>query len=178
MAKTGKVFTVCSGSLSQSIGRGRISREGVLDVRQSRERRDEIVPIFTPKKQRKRNLAWKFSLFLAGSLVICESRDRRDRISDKNSQKRRIFFLCVWVFIQKWVRNDMFVVRAVKCFSEPFCFVIVIFWKKVFICYNTLSFFVICFVISNWNNVKLVIVISILNNHGICSKKICAFCYK
>ena len=40
------VFTVCSGSLSQSIKRGRISREGVLDVRESRERRDKIVPKF------------------------------------------------------------------------------------------------------------------------------------
>ena len=56
------------------------------------------------------------------------------------------------------------VIRAVKCFSEPFCFVIVIFWKKMF-CYNTLSFlFFICFVISNWNNAKIVIVISIWNN--------------
>ena len=30
------------GSLSQSIGRGRISREGALDHRESRERRDKI----------------------------------------------------------------------------------------------------------------------------------------
>ena len=35
------VFTVCSGSLSQSIERGPISREGALDVRESRERRDK-----------------------------------------------------------------------------------------------------------------------------------------
>ena len=39
--KTGKIFTVCSVSLSQSIGRGRISREGALDHRESRERRDK-----------------------------------------------------------------------------------------------------------------------------------------
>ena len=40
--KTGKVFTVCCGRASQSIGRGQISREGALDVRESRERRDKI----------------------------------------------------------------------------------------------------------------------------------------
>ena len=42
--KTGRIFTVCSGPLSQSIGRGRTSREGALglDVRESRERRDKI----------------------------------------------------------------------------------------------------------------------------------------
>ena len=34
---------VCSLSLSQSIGRGRIDREEALDVRQSRERRDKIL---------------------------------------------------------------------------------------------------------------------------------------
>ena len=33
--------------LSQSIGRGRINREGALDVRESRERRDK----YSPKKQ-------------------------------------------------------------------------------------------------------------------------------
>ena len=37
-----KIFTICSGTLSQSIGRGRISREGALDVRKSREQRDKI----------------------------------------------------------------------------------------------------------------------------------------
>jgi hypothetical protein len=39
--QNGKVFTVCFGPASQSIGRGRISREGALDVRESRERRDK-----------------------------------------------------------------------------------------------------------------------------------------
>ena len=34
-----KIFTICSGTLSQSIGRGRISREGSLVVRESREQR-------------------------------------------------------------------------------------------------------------------------------------------
>ena len=36
------IFTVCFGPPSQSIGRGRISREGALDLRESRERRDKI----------------------------------------------------------------------------------------------------------------------------------------
>ena len=38
----GKIFTVCCDPASQSIGRGRISREGALDVREIRERRDKI----------------------------------------------------------------------------------------------------------------------------------------
>ena len=46
--RTGKVFTVHFGPASQSIGRGRLSREGALDVREIRERRDKIVPIFSP----------------------------------------------------------------------------------------------------------------------------------
>ena len=49
---------------SQSIGRGRISREGALvDVRESRERRDKIVPKFSPEKQEKRNFGLIFSTF-------------------------------------------------------------------------------------------------------------------
>ena len=45
--QAGKLFTVCSGPLSQSIKRGRITREGALDLRESRERRDKI---FAEKK--------------------------------------------------------------------------------------------------------------------------------
>ena len=40
--KNREIFTVCCDPASQSIGRGRISREGALDVRESRERRDKI----------------------------------------------------------------------------------------------------------------------------------------
>ena len=39
--KRGEIFTGCSDTLSQSIGRGRISREGSLVGRDSRERRDK-----------------------------------------------------------------------------------------------------------------------------------------
>ena len=56
--QTRKLFTVCSSSSSQSIGRGRISREGALDLRESRERRDKIfaektenAKILDPKQQ-------------------------------------------------------------------------------------------------------------------------------
>ena len=68
--KTGKIFTVRFGPASQSIGRGRLSREGALDVRESRERRDKIVPLFLPKNKKKRNLnlaefGLKFSTFLS-----------------------------------------------------------------------------------------------------------------
>ena len=58
LAKTrAKIFTVCFGPASQSIERGRLSREGALDVRESRERRENIVPInFLPQKRRKTQL--------------------------------------------------------------------------------------------------------------------------
>ena len=36
------IFTLCFGPRSQSIGRGRLSREGALDHRESRERRNKI----------------------------------------------------------------------------------------------------------------------------------------
>ena len=49
--KTGKIFTLCFGPPSQSIGRGRISREGALDHRESRERRDKIFAAKTVKRQ-------------------------------------------------------------------------------------------------------------------------------
>ena len=61
--KTGKIFTVCSGPASQSIGRGRISWEGAVDVRECRERRDKIVPFFSPEKQEKRNFGLSFFHF-------------------------------------------------------------------------------------------------------------------
>ena len=71
--KTGKFFTVCFGPPSQSIRRGRISREGALDVRESRERRDKIVPKFSPEKQEKRNFGLIFSTFL--SRIACCARE-------------------------------------------------------------------------------------------------------
>ena len=40
--KIEEIFIICSDSLSQSIGRGRISREEALDLRESREQRDKI----------------------------------------------------------------------------------------------------------------------------------------
>ena len=49
--KPGKVFTLCSSSLSQSIERNRIGREGALDVRESRGRRDKILAEKTEKRQ-------------------------------------------------------------------------------------------------------------------------------
>ena len=66
LTKNRELFTACLGQPSQSIGRGRISREGALDVRESRERRDKIVPIFSPEKQEKRNFGLVFFyLFLS-----------------------------------------------------------------------------------------------------------------
>ena len=71
--ETGIVFIVFFDPLSQSIGRGRISREGALDARESRERRDKIVPKFSPEKQEKRNFGLIFSTFL--SRIACCSRE-------------------------------------------------------------------------------------------------------
>ena len=68
-----KIFTICSGTLSQSIGRGRISREGARDARESRERRDQIVPNLLPEKHDKAILACFFPLFL--SRIACCARE-------------------------------------------------------------------------------------------------------
>ena len=67
-----KIFAVCSDTLSQSIGRGRISREGALDVRESRERRDKKMPKketaeILDQKQRNLNFHWGISIFLAAA---------------------------------------------------------------------------------------------------------------
>ena len=44
---------------------------------------------FRRKNRKNAILAWFFPLFWAGSLVVRENRHRRDRISDRNSRKRR-----------------------------------------------------------------------------------------
>ena len=87
----GKIFTACSDSLSQSIGRGRINREGALDVRESRERRDKIVPNFSPEKRKQRNFGPKFSTFL--SRIACCSRESRSvwqNFRQKQQKKKNI----------------------------------------------------------------------------------------
>ena len=56
--KTGEIFTLCFGPRSQSIGRGRISREGALDHRESRERRDKIFAAQTVKRQNFQKKNW------------------------------------------------------------------------------------------------------------------------
>ena len=71
--KPGKIlFNVCFGSLSQSIGRGRLSREGALDHRESRERRDKIfaakterAKIFKKKMDQENSFQWGIFIFLA-----------------------------------------------------------------------------------------------------------------
>ena len=71
--KVGKVSTVRFGPASQSIERGRLSREEALDVRESRERRDKIVPVISPGKQEKRNFGLNFPTFI--SRIACCSRE-------------------------------------------------------------------------------------------------------
>ena len=70
--ETGKVFTVCSDLRSQSIKRGRISREGVLDHRESREWHDKIFAAKTVKRQnfqkkmdQENSFQWGIFIFLA-----------------------------------------------------------------------------------------------------------------
>ena len=79
-------FTVCSDSLSQSIGRDRVSWEGALDIRESWERRDNIVPKFSPERQKKRNFgAWKFPLIFLSRIACCS---RESRSAWPNSDSR------------------------------------------------------------------------------------------
>ena len=110
----GNIFTVCSGSLYRNrsgVVRGRISREGDLEVRESRERRDKIVPNCSPEKTGKtrNNLANNINiliiylyilynnfrpLFLAGSrmrIARCsrESTSARQNYRQKQPKKKK-----------------------------------------------------------------------------------------
>jgi len=65
--KNREIFTLCFDPQSQSIGRGRISREGALDHRESRERRDKIfaaktenAKIFKKKMDQENSFQWGF----------------------------------------------------------------------------------------------------------------------
>ena len=90
LAKNREVFIVCFGPPSQSIRRGRISREGALD--ESRERRDKIVPHFSQEKQEKRNFGLKFSTVLSG-IACCarESTSARQNLWQKQPKKKICF---------------------------------------------------------------------------------------
>ncbi len=82
------------------------SEGGPWCSRKSRTAWQIVVLKFSPPEKQKikrRNFGLKFSTFWAGSLVVRESRDRRNIISDKNSQNRRNIFMCLR-FFQKWVR--------------------------------------------------------------------------
>jgi len=72
--KPGKslLSVICFGPRSQSIGRGRISRERALDHRESRERRDKIfaaktenAKIFKKKMDQENSFQWGIFIFLA-----------------------------------------------------------------------------------------------------------------
>ena len=62
------MFTLCFGPRSQSIGRGRISREGALDHRESRERRDNFFAAKTENAKifKKNGSGKQFSVLAAG----------------------------------------------------------------------------------------------------------------
>ena len=74
--KAGEFVTFCSNSLSQSIERGRISREGAVDFRESRYRRDKILPNSSSKKRRKNAIFWPENLHYL-SRIACHSRKSR-----------------------------------------------------------------------------------------------------
>ena len=100
--KTGKIFTLHP---SPSIRVRHRNRSGVVELVGTEPLMFARVENgvtkscpFSPEKQEKRHFGLKFSatffLFWAGSLVVRRSREsttrhRRDRISDKNSRKRR-----------------------------------------------------------------------------------------
>ena len=100
------LHAVCSlfgSSISQSIERGRISQEGALDVREGRERRDKILPTFSPEKQQKNGICWReiFHVFerRIAYYYYCVFGDESihkigmTEFPIKNSQKRRRTFL-------------------------------------------------------------------------------------
>ena len=71
--KPGK-SSVCSCSLSQSIGRGRMSREGAIDVRESRERRDKNFAEKTENAKMKildQKQQFEFSISMSNAWGIC-----------------------------------------------------------------------------------------------------------
>ena len=98
MAKNRNNLHRLFGSLSQSIGRGQM-REGALDVRESRERRDKIVPTFSPEKQ-KTQIRPKKKIHLRRT-ACCLLFARVEIVKIENSQKREICFcvcLCLRFF--------------------------------------------------------------------------------
>ena len=102
---------VCFGPASQSIERGRISREGALDARESRERRDKTVPNFSPEKQETRNFGLKFSTFL--SRIACCSREstsawQNENFRQKQPNKKKEKNMGLRFFFQKWACASRF----------------------------------------------------------------------
>ena len=85
--KTREIFTLCFGSLSQSIGRGRISPEGALDVRESRERRDKIFAVKTENTkildQKRSSFQWGIFIFLAAKKLTFEGRGITSKLASQ-----------------------------------------------------------------------------------------------
>ena len=110
--KTEKFFTVCSGPLSQSIGRGRISREGALDVRESRERRATKSCQNFRRKNTGKTQFWPdvFHVFLS-RIASCSRESRsawQNYYPTKRPKRNKIF--CVWV-------SEIFFKRKSGCAS-------------------------------------------------------------
>ena len=105
-----KIFTVRFGPASQSIGRGRLSREGALDVRESRERRDKIMPKFiSPEKQENAILAWFFPLFCAQDRLLFARVDIGvTEFPTKTAKKYEIKKLCLRFFFKSGRAHSVF----------------------------------------------------------------------
>ena len=95
------------------IGRGRLSREGALDVRESRERRDKIVPFFCQKNTGKTQIlaAESFHFFEQDRLLFARVDIGVTEFPEKTAEKEEekngseIFFPKVKV---PGVRNPVF----------------------------------------------------------------------
>ena len=81
--KIGKIFTGCSDTRSRAWS----NKSGKIACCSLFARVEIGVTKFSPKPS-PAILAWFFSFFLAGSLVVCESLDRFDKILEKNVWKK------------------------------------------------------------------------------------------
>ena len=102
--KTVKAFTVCSDPQL----RGRISRKGAHAVRESRERRDKIVPKHSPGNSK--NAIWMLAWYLLNFLsrIACCSRESisawPEGFRQKQPKRKKNMFFVSEIFFQKWVR--------------------------------------------------------------------------
>ena len=91
------------GPAPQSIGRGLFSREGALDARESRERRDKIVPIFRRKKRAGKTQFWPENFHFLSRIACCsqESTSAWNNFRQKQPKNDENDFLGLRFFFSK-----------------------------------------------------------------------------